>query len=340
MDRHVAGDLPELDRVVDDACAAIGAEVDALAVPHLCGVVLGGGYGRGEGGAVGVPEAGSSKFEVGRPEGGGWRLSNDLDFFAVAADDGSEAKTAAAISSALEPVSKKWSAELGVDVDFAVKTQWRLKHDEERIMVQELVRGNFDVAGRKGEELFAHIERRPAEAIPWMEAARLLMNRGIGLLLARVRMAGGESAFADARGDFVARNVNKCILGVGDAVLVARRAYRWRAAERAEAFGGALYRAALEWKFRPRAEAVCDWETARGEWLAACEEVFAVGGREGALSRSLREGARWIARRRTLGRLASFGENCVVRILRDVERSVRERLAPSPTLMRDWEIFN
>ena len=113
------------------------------------------------------------------------RLSNDLDFFAITEPGAPEAEVVPAITAALEPVSKKWTRELGVDVDFAVKTPWRLKHDEERLMVQELLRGYFDVAGRKGEELFAGIRRVDAAELPWSEAARLLMNRGMGLLLAK-----------------------------------------------------------------------------------------------------------------------------------------------------------
>ena len=120
MGRHVAGDMPELDRLVDEACVGIGAEIDALRVPLLAGVVLGGGYGRGEGGIV------TRTFT----------LSNDLDFFAITEDGAPEAKTVAEIAAALEPVSKKWTEKLGVDVDFAVKTPWRLKHDESRLMVQ------------------------------------------------------------------------------------------------------------------------------------------------------------------------------------------------------------
>ena len=332
MGRHVSGDCPELDRLLDEACAEMGREIDSLCIPRLAGVVLGGGYGRGEGGVRECKVDGMSAAEC--------RLSNDLDFFAITEDGVPEAETVASIGAALKPIAEKWKSKLGIDVDFAVKTPCRLKHDEERIMVQELLRGHFDVAGQRGEALFAHIERRPAEAIPWSEAARLLTNRGFGLLLARVKLTGGKCRFADDREDFAARNLNKCILGAGDARLVARHAYGWRALERAETLGDGLYRAAVDWKFRPRAEAVCDWETARSEWLAACEEVFAAGRREGALARSLREGARWIVRRRTLGSPSSFGENCVVRVLRQIERAVRERLAPSASLMRDWEIFN
>ena len=156
MGRHVAGDMPALDRLVDDACAEIGREIDALCVPRLAGVVLGGGYGRGEGGAW------LSNAEC--------RLSNDLDFFAITEPGVSESGTVAEISAELEPVSKKWTAELGVDVDFAVKTPWRLKHDEERLMVQELLRGHCDVFGRKSDELFAGIRRIDAAELPWRPA--------------------------------------------------------------------------------------------------------------------------------------------------------------------------
>lgn len=137
MGRHVAGEMPELDRFVEEACAGIGAEIAALCVPRLSGVVLGGGYGRGEGGAFA------------RPSSADCHLSNDLDFFAITEPDVPEAKAVAEIAAALEPVSRRWTEKLGVDVDFAVKTPWRLKHDESRLMVQELVHGYFDVAGRR-----------------------------------------------------------------------------------------------------------------------------------------------------------------------------------------------
>ena len=76
MGRHVEGECPGLDLLVDDACAAIGREIDALALPRLAGVVLGGGYGRGEGGAR------------------GHGLYNDLDFFAITEDGASAAEIA------------------------------------------------------------------------------------------------------------------------------------------------------------------------------------------------------------------------------------------------------
>ena len=370
MGRHVSGNCPELDRLVDDACAEMGREIAALCIPRLAGVVLGGGYGRGEGGVRECKvESVKCKVEEGRgkrEEGRGsdeCRLSNDLDFFAITEDGAPEHETIAAIGEALKPVSEKWSKKLGVDVDFAVKTPWRLKHDEERIMVQELVRGYFDVAGKKGEELFSGIAKIDAAKLPWMEAARLLMNRGMGLLLAKLkveslklkvdrssdvecRMSPACRPSPDARqadSDFIARNINKCILGVGDAFLVSRGLYNWRAEDRAAALkaqgDGGLYARAVQWKFRPTDEPVCDLETARETWLNGYLGVISAVGDDDC-RRTLRNAARWVVRRRSIGEIRTFALNPVVRVLESVARCIRDRASPDESLMRDWEIFN
>ena len=332
MGRHVAGEMPELDRLVEESCAEIGAEIRALRVPRLAGVVLGGGYGRGEGGAMASA------------------LYNDLDFFAITEDGAPEAESVAAIGAALEPVSKRWKERLGVDVDFAVKTPWRLNHDEARLMVQELVHGYYDVAGAKGEELFAGIERREPSALPPGEATRLLMNRGIGLLLAKCKIESAEGALdgssaaesrmsAECR-NFVNRNINKCVLGAGDAKLIANGAYRWKAEERAAALGDPLYSAAVEWKFRPKDEPVCGWEKAREVWLAAEEDVGRAAGFRSAARRSLRNALRWVVRRRTFGGISTFGLAPELRVLRKVSAAIRERGGVTPELRRDWEVFD
>ena len=58
---------PDVKSVLDCFLPAVSAEIDALQLPKLRAVVLGGGYGRGEGGVRHTPEGG--------------RLYNDLDFF-------------------------------------------------------------------------------------------------------------------------------------------------------------------------------------------------------------------------------------------------------------------
>lgn len=302
------------DRIVEDTIRGIAADLARLRVPRLAGVVLGGGYGRGEGG-------------VWEGKDGSVRLSNDLDFFTVS-EPGAGDAGAAEIARMLSPLGEAWSEKLGLDVDFTAKTPARLKKDEERLMVQELLRGYCDVWGMPGTELFAHLAKRDAAAVPWSEAARLLVNRGAGLLMAREEGRSGE---------FAARNLAKCVMGAGDARLVAGKAYRWKAEERAAALGDALYDAALAWKFRPREEPPCTWEEAREAWLVAEAEVLsAPGGGE----RSAKHAARWIVRRRTVGNWKTIGLDPIERLLREVAALVRGRRPFAPAVKRDWEVFN
>ena len=143
--------------------------------------------------------------------------------------------------------------------------------------------------------------------------------------------------------EFVNRNINKCILGVGDAFLVSRGLYRWRAEDRAAALKAqgddGLYARAVEWKFRPTEEPVCDLETARETWLNGYMEVIAAVGDEGR-RRSLRNAARWVVRRRTVGRLATFGQDPVLRVLDGVKRCIETSTPPPQSLRRDWAVFN
>ena len=347
MGLYVAGEAPEMDRRVGEAIKAIGAEIDALRVPRLQGVVLGGGYGRGEGGVRSLEfRVQSSEFRVPGSELGGGEvrveeaLSNDLDFFAVT-EEGATASEIAAIGTALEPVSRRWTEQLGVDVDFTVRTPWRLRHDQARVMIQELIHGYFDVAGKKGAEMFKGIEVRPPSAFPWSEAVRLLVNRGVGLLLANERMQPSTlNSQPSSFNPFILRNINKCVLGAGDARLIARGGYLWKAEDRAAALGEPLYSAAVAWKFRPQRESVCSWDEAQAEWLKAVDEVMSAGRQTGAMRRTVYQAARWIWRRRTVGDLATLGYGAVVRILLKLAPVVRLRAPLPPSLRRDWEIFN
>ncbi|MBR6022610.1 MAG: hypothetical protein IK066_09370 [Kiritimatiellae bacterium] len=315
----------EADALVEAALRGIAEDVGGLGLRGLKGVVLGGGYGRGEGGV----------WEHGGPRKRSWGgagdfgLSNDMDFFAVA-ERGAGERTAAAIGRALEPVAAKWTAALGVDVEFSPKTPERLKHDEKRLMVQELLRGHCDVWGAGGAELFAGVERREAAALPWSEAARLLVNRGAVLLT--VKEAGRDA-------EYVARNIGKAVLAAGDARLMARGAYRWRAEERAAALGEELYARALDWKFRPKPEPPCDWEEAQKAWLDAVAVVRAAG-EAGGRERTFREAARWVARRRTLGHWRTLGWEPVARILEELEDAVRKGDGLPEEMRKDWVVFN
>ena len=323
---------PRVETIVADALTRIAAAVSALNLNGFVALALGGGYARGEGGAT----------AAGRPY-------NDLDFFVLIEPPESRA---AEILERLRPVSEKFTADLGVDVDFTVRVASRLKLDERRLMVQEFLRGNvpllpkdFSVAKWAGLSEFDGAE------VPADEAARLLMNRGMGLLFAAERI-GKAGAMTEEDRSFIRRNINKAILGAGDARLVARGEYAWRLDERAKRLGGKEYAAAAEWKKRPDVNDVKDfsglWETARKAIVSAAAELEKTRGGE-ISRRSMYEQLRFMKRMRSFGRLRDFGVKGETRTMRKVVETLAARdgsgEAARPgftldSLMEYWKTFN
>ena len=328
------------DAAVRAALPEIVAAVRGCALPGFAGLVLGGGYGRGEGGATAAH-----------------RLYNDLDLFVLL--DAPEAAFPS-FAQRLAPVAAAFTARLGVDVDFTLRTASRLRRDGRRLMVQELLRGHvaldpadFDLAAWSG------VRPRAAADLPAGEAARLVMNRGMGLEFARRRLAANGGR-ADA---FVLRNLNKAVLGAGDARLIAEGRYAWRLDAREAALGDdAAYARACAFKRRPPDDAAATsaalpraddaaatsaalpcaalpptWDEAFAAWRAAAAALFARRGRE-LRRRSPYQLARWIARRRTLGALATLGQDCTVRVLERIRATLADGVPPD--VERDWEVFN
>ena len=222
------GDI-EAENLLSCLLREIGA---ALVGTGLC-VVLGGSYGRGDGGV-----------RLDRENG---ILYNDLDFFVFARKKSAEAQIL------LKEIAGKYEHELKVDVDFsAVMTVKELKKNAPRLMMQELKRGYRPVYG---EDLLAeYLPELPAEALPFSEACRLLVNRGMGLLFAGEKIANGSDET-----DFILRNIYKAILGAGDAMLIAGNMYCWKIADRLAAIENSdfpevwkeFYREAVEFKRSP-----------------------------------------------------------------------------------------
>ena len=208
----------------------------------LC-VVLGGSYGRGDGGVRQDQENGI--------------LYNDLDFFVFARKKCGDA------GKVLKEIAEKYEKELKIDVDFSrIMSVKDIKNNASRLMMQELKRGYHLVYG---EDLLAeNLPELPAEKLPFAEACRLLLNRGMGLLL-----AGEKIADDSAETDFILRNINKAILGACDAVLIASKQYKWTITERLAAVNEldlsddckALYAEAVEFKRKPGRDVTADLST-------------------------------------------------------------------------------
>ena len=224
----------------------------------LC-VFLGGSYGRGDGGVRQDKENGV--------------LYNDLDFFVFAR------KTPDNAGKMLKEISEKYETELKIDVDFSrIMSIDDIKNNAGRLMMQELKRGYHHVCG---EELIAeYLPEIPAEKLPYSEACRLLLNRGMGLLLAWEKIVNGSPET-----DFILRNIYKAILGACDAFLIAEKKYRWSIAERLATINDSklsddckkLYARAVEFKRSPNREAAQDfpglWQQVRDIFRECVEYI-------------------------------------------------------------------
>ncbi len=195
-------------------CAKIAAGVRGL-VPRgrLEALLLGGGYGRGEGGVLTTP--------------GGDRPYNDLEFYVCLR--GSRLLNERRFGRPLHVLGEILTPQAGIDVEFKITSLRELARAEVSMFSSDLVSGHRWLVGDPAlAGRLAH--HREADQIPLSEATRLLMNRGSGLLLARERLEKSEFTAADA--DFVRRNIAKAELALGDAVLVAHGLYHWSVRER------------------------------------------------------------------------------------------------------------
>lgn len=199
---------PRVERRIQDALDGIRASFAAAPESsEIRAVALGGGYGRGEGGVT--------------PDGMPY---NDMDFFVVM----NGRMPSPGLRGLLNAISSEWRGKLAIDIDFCcVKSMKTLYKDAHTLMIQELFAGKHIIFG--DEHIFDDAPRRPFSELPWTEAARLLLNRGAGLLFARQRASDPSQA------DFVRRNLHKAALGCGDAILVVHRDYRRTGTDRLEA---------------------------------------------------------------------------------------------------------
>ena len=195
--RYVSETCPQLVEQLDSTCESIAASAERAVrngIP-IGAIVLGGGYGRGEGGVwrddpKGVPA-----------------LYNDLDFFLFSdrADDVRLREWVAAQEEA-------WTERLGIHVDFAILPPKAIDGAGDSMMLADLVQGYRSVFGAVN---FLDVAAQYINAgrLPLWEATRLLWNRGSGLFFARCRIE------AEKEPEYVERNQQKLALSLGDALL-------------------------------------------------------------------------------------------------------------------------
>ena len=310
---------------------------ETLSGTDLC-VFLGGSYGRGDGGV-----------RLDRENG---ILYNDLDFFVFAR------KSTADDALLLKKISEKYEHELKVDVDFSrIMTVDDIRNNASRLMMQELKRGYYPVCG---EDLLAeYLPELPAEKIPFSEACRLLLNRGMGLLLAGAKISGN-----DPDTDFILRNLYKAILGAGDAMMIAAGEYRWKISDRLEyiekselpAEWKALYREAVEFKHSPhrqkKADMISFWNDVRDFVQASAKRCSDDDFRAGIYNRcsksgeiSLKNYIKYCIKSRSLPLIGwkYYTIPAVAVLVKDIYSALEqmpEKIDEQSKLYRHWLIFN
>jgi len=197
------------EKVLIGVCALIPNE-------KLEALVLGGGYGRGQGGVLKTP-AGDAPY-------------NDLEFYVFLR--GNRVLNERRHHRALHELGEKLSADAGLHVEFKVDSLARLRQSPATMFSYDLVSGHRVLFG--GEDLFAGCEHHlNATKVPLAEGTRLLFNRCTGLLLAKELLQ--KNKLTDDEADFIGRNLAKAQLALGDAVLVTTGKYHWSCLKRREA---------------------------------------------------------------------------------------------------------
>ena len=203
LERHLSATCR---RVREEVLRLVGeGDVEAL--------LLGGGYGRGEGGVLRTAE--------------GDKPYNDLEYYVLT-------RTPRLLSERkwrepLHELGERLSPDAGLEVEFKVLDFRALRAGAVTMFTYDLAMGHRWVVGE--ESMLAGCEHlRNAAGIPAHEATRLLFNRCSGLLFSAERLSRGT--FGPEESDFVGRNLAKVQLALGDALLALRRAYHWSCRER------------------------------------------------------------------------------------------------------------
>jgi hypothetical protein len=259
LEQRIAADL---DAVREELLRELPrAELDLL--------VLGGGYGRGEGGALATPD--------------GLRPYNDYDLVLV-----HHASDPRRLQATLDAIGRRHSARTGIHVDVLPIQRRRLPRLPPALTWYELGQGHRVLWGDPA-VLAPLVNRRLADVHP-TEWGRLLVNRGSGLLFAQWLRAGFACAVVagDDEPAFTTRQIYKGWLSLGDVWLAQRGQYDAQVRERARRFERCVaagqgpswadaYARAVDFKLRPFLRAPDDVRAAE---LGQLSRLYAAAMRE------------------------------------------------------------
>jgi hypothetical protein len=203
-----------LEASLAQTCERVAAGVRRL-IPanELEGLLLAGGYGRGEGGVLRTPD--------------GDKPYNDMEFYVFV--QGFDFLIERKYRSSLHELGEELSPAAELEVEFKAMTLDKLRKSPVNMFYYDIALGHRWVLG--DDKLLSGCEQhQDPSGIPLHEATRLMFNRCSGLLYSKVRLLEQNLSQTDA--DFVSRNCAKAKLAFGDALLAANGRYHWSARER------------------------------------------------------------------------------------------------------------
>src|SRR6266850_143945 len=214
MTRFTMDGSAALEAQLATICSRILAGIQSIiSAKKLQAVVLGGGYGRGEGGVLRTSQ--------------GDQPYNDLEFYLFL--HGNRLLNARKYGRALNQLSEGISPLAGLHVEFKIDSLQKLRRSGVSMFSYDLVSAHRIILGN--DNLFEGCQHHlDAARIPAAEATRLLFNRCTGLLLAREILEKWMISSEDA--DFVGRNLAKAKLALGDALLTVFGQYHWSCLQR------------------------------------------------------------------------------------------------------------
>jgi len=204
-----------LEQRLDSLCREIGQRVQRIVLASkLEGLVLGGGYGRGEGGVL---KTDSSE-----------EAYNDLEFYVFLR--GNRLLNKRRYRPDLNNLAESMSANSGIHIEFKCDSIQRFRHSPVSMFTYDLVAGHHLICGEPN--IFRDCQHHlDASAIPLSEATRLFFNRCSGLLLVREKLSrtatrpGSQRQLSGEDADFIGRNLAKAQLALRDAVLAVHDKY-------------------------------------------------------------------------------------------------------------------
>jgi hypothetical protein len=211
---YFPADEPGLTSLLDAFLRSLRDDLASRPISQtVCSLMLAGGYGRGEGGIYREHDAAAA------------HLYNDLEFFMVVANR-------SAIPSAEEWCREQGARgehELGIEVEFKVITDLALRRTETSMFIYDLLAAHRLVYGSENFVRTLPPTLSDPAVIPRHEAARLLFNRGSGLLFSFSALRAGDDRI---RNGFVERNHAKLRMALADAVLAVNGRYHFSCLER------------------------------------------------------------------------------------------------------------